>query len=142
MPARRFWEMEDAAVDIGALSAAAEDLGRLLLREFALIYGNDWFQVPLAVPAGSQLTIKSLTVSDTFGVTTAIPHYSDVDGAAEPGACSRSSRRSPRRPPRVAGVPPNAVGAVDSAAIEDVLLLRDELANMAWGVERPRSASG
>jgi hypothetical protein len=50
MPARRFWEMEDAAVDIGALSAAAEDIGRLLLREFALIYGNDWFQIPLSMP--------------------------------------------------------------------------------------------
>jgi hypothetical protein len=33
--------MEDAAVDIGALSAAAKDIGRLLLREFGPIYGND-----------------------------------------------------------------------------------------------------
>jgi hypothetical protein len=54
MPARRFWEMEDAAVDIGALSAAAEDIGRLLLREFALIYGNDWFQIPLVVPVAAR----------------------------------------------------------------------------------------
>jgi hypothetical protein len=28
------------------------------------------------------------------------------------------------------------VGTLDSAAIEDVLLLRDELAEMAWGVEK------
>ena len=81
MPARRFWEMEDAAVDIGALSAAAEDIGRLLLREFALIYGNDWFQVPLLVPVGSEITVNMLTVTDTFGLTTPIPHYTDVDGA-------------------------------------------------------------
>src|SRR5262249_32961111 len=59
MPARRFWELEDAAVDIGALSAAAEDIGRLLLREFALIYGNDWFQIPLRVPVGSDVTITA-----------------------------------------------------------------------------------
>jgi hypothetical protein len=52
MPARRFWELEDASVDIGALSAAAEDIGRLLLRDFALIYGNDWFQIPLTLPVG------------------------------------------------------------------------------------------
>jgi hypothetical protein len=82
MPARRFWEMEDSAVDIGALSAAAEDIGRLLLREFALIYGNDWFQIPLAVPVGSEVTINSLTVADTFGVTSTIPHYTDLDGPA------------------------------------------------------------
>ena len=80
MPARRFWQIEDAAVDIGALSAAAEDLGRLLLREFALIYGNDWFQIPLAVPVGSHVSIKSLSVADTFGIVTTIPHYATADG--------------------------------------------------------------
>jgi hypothetical protein len=80
MPARRFWELEDAAVDIGALSATAEDIGRLLLREFALIYGNDWFQIPLSVPVGSGVTVNSLTVTDTLGVTTPIPHYVDADG--------------------------------------------------------------
>ena len=81
MPARRFWEMEDASVDIGALTAAAEDLGRLLLREFALIYGNDWFQIPVAVPAGCEVSIDALSVADTFGVNTAVPHYADADGA-------------------------------------------------------------
>src|ERR1035441_7150960 len=82
MPARRYWEMEDAAVNIGNLSAAAEDLGRLMLREFALIYGNDWFQFALPLPTGSAAVIASLTVADTFGVTTKIPHYSAVDGPA------------------------------------------------------------
>jgi hypothetical protein len=33
-------------------------------------------------------------------------------------------------------LPPCAVGTLDSDAIEDVLLLRDELAEMVWGVER------
>jgi hypothetical protein len=93
MPARRFWEMEDAAVDIGSLSAAAEDIGRLLLREFALIYGNDWFQIPLAVPVGSDVTINSLTVADTFGVTTPISSTSTAPQAG--GACSRSLPTQP-----------------------------------------------
>jgi hypothetical protein len=139
MPARRFWEMEDAAVDIGALTAAAEDIGRLLLREFALIYGNDWFQIPLAVPVGSEVAVNSLTVSDTFGLTTTIPHYMDVDGSASgwrmfalatatPGAASASAH--------LLVVTPGAVAPTDGAAIEDVLMLRDEPANMVWGVER------
>ena len=139
MPARRFWEMEDAAVDIGALSAAAEDIGRLLLREFALIYGNDWFQIPLLLPVGSEVNINSLAVTDTFGLTTTIPHYTEVDGstggwrmfalAADTPAAALASAQ-------VLVVTPSAVGTTDGAAIEDVLLLRDELANMVWGVER------
>jgi hypothetical protein len=139
MPAQRFWEMEDAGVDIGALSAAAEDVGRLLLREFALIYGNDWFQVPLSVPIGSEVAIDAVTVIDTFGVATPIPHYTDIDG--EGGgwrmfALAVDGSTPARASARLLVVSPGAVGAVDGAPIEDVLLLRDELANMAWGVER------
>ena len=139
MPARRFWEMEDAAVDIGALSGAAEDIGRLLLREFALIYSNDWFQIPLSVPVGSEVAINSLSVVDTFGVTTAIPHYVDVDGAAggwRMFALAAASADAAQASARLLVVTPGAVAPNDSAAIEDVLLLRDESANMAWGVER------
>jgi hypothetical protein len=138
MPARRFWEMEDASVDIGALSAAAEDIGRLLLREFALIYGNDWFQIPMLVPVGSEVTIKTLAVTDTFGLTTTIPHYTDFDGAGggwRMFALTAETPTATRASAHVLMVPPGAVGTTDGAAIEDVLLLRDELANMAWGVE-------
>jgi len=138
MPARRFWEMEDAAVDIGSLTAA-EDVGRLLLREFALIYGNDWFQVPLAAPAGSEVTIKSLKVSDTFGLTTAIPHYADFDGPAggwRMFALTADTPVAATASAHLLVLTPSAVVPTDGAAVEDVLLLRDEAANMAWGVER------
>ena len=73
--------MEDGGTNIGLLTSAAEDLGRLLLREFVLIYGNDWFQFPLVAPVGSQVLITSLSVADTFGIATAVPHYSKIDGA-------------------------------------------------------------
>jgi hypothetical protein len=138
MPARRFWELEDASVDIGALTAGAEDLGRLLLREFALIYGNDWFQIPLAVPVGSEVRVDSLTVADTFGLTSVVPHYADADGAAgrwRMFSLSTDAGNLDAASARLLVVTSSAVGALDGAAIEDVLLLRDELADMAWGVE-------
>src|SRR5262249_2194048 len=125
---------------------AAEDIGRMLLREFALIYGNDWFQIALAVPVGSEVTVNSLTVSDTFGLTTSIPHYADFDGSMgrwrmfalasdKPDVASTSAH--------LLVVTPSAVAPIDGTAIEDVLLLRDELANMVWGVERTAvSAAG
>jgi hypothetical protein len=142
MPARRFWEIEDAAVNIGALTAAAEDLGRLLLREFALIYGNDWFQVPLQVPVGCNVSITGLSVADTFGIITDIPHYAAADGLSggwrmfSLGATGASLSAANADPANLLVIPPSAVGTLESAAIEDVLLLRDELAEMAWGVER------
>jgi hypothetical protein len=144
MPARRFWEMEDAAVDIGGLSAAAEDIGRLLLREFALIYGNDWFQVPLAIPVGCQVVVNSLSVLDTFGIPATIPHYAAADGSLSrwrmfsldangPMATTLSAALAA---PNLFILTPGGINILDSAAIEDVLLLRDEPAEIAWGVER------
>ena len=144
IPSRRFWEFEDAAVNIGALSAAAEDLGRLLLRNFALIYSNDWFQFPFVVPVGSQVLIDSLSVADTFGLATSIPSYTTVDGALRgwkmfqvgPDPANPPSLGNAAFPPQPLLIVPGAVSPNDSATIEDVLVLRDEQANMAWGIER------
>jgi hypothetical protein len=140
MPARRFWEMEDGGTNIGSLSAAAEDLGRLLLREFALIFGNDWFDFPFTVPVGSVVAIQSLTVVDTFGLSTPIPHYSAVEAGNwrmfEAFQIQPAASPAPAPAPHVLWVTPGAVAPVDGSAVEDVLLLRDELANMVWGIER------
>jgi hypothetical protein len=138
MPARRFWEMEDAAVNIGALTASATDLGRLLLREFALIYGNDWFQIPIAVPIGSQVSLQSLVVSDTFGITTTIPHYIDADNSAglwKMFALSSGAAATDLLSAKLLVVPPSAAATQESSDLEDVLLMRDEIANLGWGVE-------
>jgi hypothetical protein len=143
MPGRRFWEIEDAAVDIAALSAAAEDIGRLLLREFALIYGNDWFCFPLTVPIASCTEIASLSVTDTFGNATVVSHYCVVDGATGGWKAFALTNDASASTPSIALVAPqellvtaSALASVDSGAVEDVMLLRDELATMVWGIER------
>jgi hypothetical protein len=137
MPARRFWEMQDGSINIDELSAAAEDVGRVLLREFALIYGNDWFQVPFPLPVGSQTVISSLVVADTFGVNTTINHYSVVDGAQGAWRMFNPSSDTPTVPtPHPLLLTSSSVSPLDGSDIEEVLLLRDELANMVWGIER------
>ncbi|MCL6433806.1 MAG: hypothetical protein K6T90_06230 [Leptolyngbyaceae cyanobacterium HOT.MB2.61] len=72
MPFPRFWEFEDGAVDFGNPDAVDRDLGRLLLAEFVMAWGNDWFQVPIEVPAGALCKINQLHVTDTFGIKTSI----------------------------------------------------------------------
>lgn len=132
MPARRFWEMEDSAVDLGAIEAGVTDLGRLMLREFALIYGNDWFVVPLAAQIGSVCKITSLSVIDTFGTSTAVPHYSQTAD----GGRWRMFAVTGDATPHCLLVPPTLSRSNASDPIEQVLLVRDEAANMAWGIER------
>ena len=67
VPADRFWEMEDARIDLGATDVSTLDTGRMLLISFATVYGNDWFLTPLEVPAGSLTTIERMLVRDVFG---------------------------------------------------------------------------
>jgi hypothetical protein len=141
MPANRWWEFEDRQIDFGSLNVSPDDLVSLVMVEFALIYGNDWFVVPVELDVGSLTRMRSVSVTDSFGFVTEIPPLTPDDAPA--GAWQMFSLAVDRRYPAAGAVPrgylmlPPALGAmVESAPIEEVLLLRDEMANMAWAVER------
>jgi hypothetical protein len=131
MPASRFWEMEDAQVDLGAVGADPHQLARLLVVECALVYGGDWLVVPFDVPSGSIVRTTAVTYRTTFGET----FLASVPAAAT----------SPWRMYDVTSdagvalgglvVPPTAPGRLEGPAVEDVAFLRDELANLVWAVE-------
>jgi hypothetical protein len=131
MPASRFFELEDAQVDLGAVGADPHDLARLLIIECALVYGGDWFVVPFDVPAGSLVRTVAVTYRTTFGenylvheqVVPASPwRMYDVtdDDARGLGALL---------------VPPVAPGRMEGPILEDVAFMRDEMANLVWAVE-------
>jgi hypothetical protein len=105
----------------------------MLLIEFAASYGNDWFLIPVSVETGSLCTVHSLVVTDTFGERLSIPHAS----AKGPWRMFQLSADeiATERPPQLF-VPPVVLKNVQGPPIEDVVFFRDEMANMAWAVER------
>ena len=133
MPADRYWEFEDGRVNLGSLEAGPTDLGRMLLVEYALVYGNDWFVIPVELEVGSLFRVRSLTVRYTFGVTSSVAPARNLDGTRwtifsltnEPGGLADLFFLPPSLPSRLEGDP-----------LEEVTLFRDEMANMAWAVER------
>ena len=140
MPAARFWEFEDAQVDFGSVDAGPTDLVRMLLVEFALAYGNDWFVIPIELDVGSLYRTRSLVITDTFGVRTLIKSSSEL-GA--PHSTWRMFQHSFLRGSGFTGpasnlffLPPSLLKSLESRPIEEVLFLRDEMANLAWAVER------
>ncbi|MGO9400276.1 MAG: hypothetical protein ACLP19_20895 [Xanthobacteraceae bacterium] len=132
MPAPRYWQLEDASVDIGAVDAGPADTARLMLREFALIYGNDWFVVPIPVTVGAVAHVTSLFVTDTFGITQTIPHYSATPDGGRWRIFAISGDAIDYR----LILPPVLARGLDSQPQEQVLLVRDDAASMAWGVEK------
>lgn len=54
-------------MDVASLEVAREDLARLLLMGFTLIYANDFFLVPIELSVSSLCRITGSKVLDTFG---------------------------------------------------------------------------
>jgi hypothetical protein len=141
-PAPRFWELEDAKVAYGIVPVGPTDLIHLMIAEYASSYGNDWFLVPLTVPVGSISRVDSLVVTDSFGVRSLVRPIGDPAlGPSFFSMWQQSRRRDAGRPmgapvPNCFFLPPTLARSVDGAAIEDVLFMRDEMANVAWGIER------
>ena len=149
-PADRYWEFEDQTINFGALTAGPTDLSRLLLAEFGLIYGNDWFVIPLRLPVGSVTRIAHCAVRDTFGVETLVTPSRNDDGtpwamfelSERPAGLSSAGRRTPATRDWWL-LAPTLAQTLEGDALERVALFRDEMANMAWAVEhRVQGASG
>lgn len=149
MPNARWWEFEDRQTDFGDLDTGTTDLGKLLVMEFALIYGNDWFIIPAPLNIGSLCRIITFTVTDVFGMSKAIQRAGSQPGEEWQKAWnmySVSFERSKDFAATTNGdeqplaedfllLPPTLGRSEESPALEDVRFLRDEMANMVWAVE-------
>ena len=104
--------------------------------EFAILYSNDWFVIPVDAPVGVAAASRSLVVTDAFGERTLVrpaPRRGGL-GHVPPrpaGATTRCSLAARARRARSRATP-----------VEEVLLLRDEIANIVWGVERLVQSAG
>lgn len=145
MPDSRWWNFEDAVTDFGQLDVQHVDLAKLLVMEFALVYGNDWFWVPIPVdvgisgsstaPRGTLSRVTDLLVTDTFGVRTLIrpSEATEVNASESPWSMFKISSAGARSD-FILMAP--TLGVVDEAdPLEEVLFLRDDMAAMAWAVE-------
>jgi hypothetical protein len=143
MPNARWWDFEDAVTDFGQVTAETVDLAKLLVMEFALIYGNDWFSVPVPVtvgtstasPRGTLTRVTTLVVTDTFGVRTLIrpSEKTQVNPGETPWSMYKIAGKGTRSDFIL--MAPTLGLTMDAAAIEEVLFLRDDMAAMAWAVE-------
>ena len=140
MPAMRWWEFEDAAVDFGAVDTAPDDLGRLLITEFATVFGNDWYQIPVTLPLGSLTSVVSLVVTDSFGERWLIEPTSQARSVSSPWRMFHISEavagRGAGADLEALFLPPVVTTQLEGVPLEDVLFARDEMADMAWAIER------
>jgi hypothetical protein len=131
MPRARWWEFEDSTIDLGNLEARKTDLGLLVLSEFGLLYSNDWLLTPLPLPAGHLAQVRNIRVTDVFGVQSSVP------AAAQNNSWELFQLTSPSVPLPKGWLylPPVAQHYLEGPQLEEIRFLRDEMANLVWGVE-------
>lgn len=138
MPNTRWWAFEEGKTNFGDIKPDTTDLNKLLLIEFGLVYANDWYLLPLTVPAGTIGKIRGMSVQNVFGENfwiTATGRGLD-DNPDRWTMYSMDIQGSERKPADLSlMVVPSVPKIQEGKPIEEVQLARDEVANMVWGVE-------
>jgi hypothetical protein len=135
MPNPRFWTFEDRSVQFDLIDVLSNpdvepSPATMMVLDFALSYSDDWFLLPIALDAWSLFDATTVAVTDVFG---------DVTVAQPPGGrwnlfrLDSSGTRATLSNLFVAAGPAEAI---DGPPVEEVHFLADEVANVAWGVER------
>lgn len=139
MPKGRWWEFEDNNIDVAKMLTQKQDISKLVVMEFGLIYSNDWFIIPHTIPDTSLNNVNGLVVTDVFGQQFRVDRAGsgsnqswqrwDMYNVSDRGVQTMQSSGRPLL------MVPNLGNRIESEPLEKVLLLRDEMANMVWGVE-------
>jgi hypothetical protein len=140
MPNPRYWELEDANVDLSALSAAPADLSWMTMVEIALVAGTSWFLIPLRAPYGTLTRITDFTVRDTFGHETTIESETPTDWSERPNVPDEKGWNMfmfdlPNRDEPGVLLPPVLGSSLQSPPVEQVRFTRDESANLVFAIE-------
>ncbi len=148
--ASRWWQLESASTWFGDLGSAPEDLVHAAVAAFGMVFGDDWQLAPVRVPAGVLLRADLVRVLDTFGETTRVRSTAEVDGPGRvwrffelTGDASADAADVADRTCPWLLLPATLAGTTESAPVEEVVLRRDETANLGWAAEaRVESAAG
>lgn len=120
----------------GRIETSATGLLHLMLAEFGLIYSNDWFMLPHPMDVNTVCEIRGILVDDTFGRHTYIrPAGRGPETAWQRFTFFHLTERVGRDAANRFYLVPTVGHALEGPPLERVNFLRDEMANMAWGVE-------
>ena len=124
-PASRWWEIEDAAVDIGGYPPDSSHFATTLLIDLIASHGDDWFVFPVDARVGHVSTLDAVLATDGFGRTYPLEPPADWWLFKTTGLDRHSLVVWLR-----------AMTALQGSPLENVLLGLDEYANLLWAVER------
>jgi len=138
MPNTRWWTFEEGKTNFGDIQPDTTDINKLLLMEFGLIYANDWYLLPITLPAGVLANVRGMSVKNVFGENFWITETgSGLDDDPDRWTMYSMDIAGTEVKPADKNflVVPSVPKIQESTPIEEIQLVRDEVANMVWGIE-------
>lgn len=151
MPSSRWWEFENGRVNFGNLEGDTNDMAKIMLAQFALVYQDDWFVIPYRIPVGSYSKIHGMVVTDVFGVKTYIANHTEeydsntanfvyADETWKDWSWMDVSEKNNvvnfSKPAGRMLLLPTLSGKLESTPVESVTFARDEISNIVWAIEK------
>jgi hypothetical protein len=124
-PLARWWQIEDAKVDIGGYPPDRAHLPTLLLIDLLVNQSDDWFTFPVNARAGHVVTLEEVVVHDSFGEDWKLSPPADWSLFATKGFDTRSLV-----------VWATAATPLAGPVLDEVVIGIDEDSNLVWAVEQ------
>lgn len=124
-PLPRWWEIEDAKVDIGGYPPDRAHFATLLLLDLIMNQSDNWFGFPIDTAAGHVLTLEEVIVKDSF----------DEDWVLEPPK-DWSMFATHGLDPRSTVLWASAATPLAGPVLDEVVIGIDEDSNLVWAVEQ------
>ncbi len=139
MPHSRWWALEDWKTSFVGISPDTTDINQLILLDFALNYSNDWFILPFTLPIGGIANVAGVMVTNVFGehIWVESADRGQDDDWKERWSMFKMNVRGNMDVPVDSSLflMPAAPKILEGKPLEEVYMMRDEIANMVWGIE-------
>ncbi|ONH60003.1 hypothetical protein CcI49_14990 [Frankia sp. CcI49] len=123
-PHPRWWQIENAHVDIGGFPPDRSHLATMLLIDLVMSHADDWFSFPVEASAGTLVTLREVVVVNSFDEEVVLTAPADW-----------SLFRITGLEPSTLAIWPTAVTPLSDRPVDDVAVGLDEDANLLWAVE-------
>ncbi len=145
-PSHRLWQCEGHNVRFGN-ETDFSFMANAVIMQYTSMYNHDWFLTPLEVEAGCVVDVTGIIVTDTFGERIFInksaernDNYAKEIRFDDRWALFSTSRMEAWNNNNFTScdgllIAPTVLRNEESKPLEEVQFLRDEMANMLWGVE-------
>ena len=143
MPSMRYWEADEATMNFRQIERKAENVLTTMLLDFSMLYGEDWYMLPLEQSVGTLRKVTGIKIKDSFDETRSLPAVQNKQQVLDQWSMFSMTGAKGAAPDNSVFFLPNSINELlEGKPIEEVSFVRDEFMNLVWAVENKYQENG